>query len=72
MVALIVMWAIVQNICSISSIGRKEPIWVYMFGIVLLGASVGTAILPFQGVGIAMMSVYNNIGGDYPISTTAI
>ena len=70
MVALIVMWAIVQNICSISSIGRKEPIWVYMFGIVLLGASVGTAILPFQGVGIAMMSVYNNIGGDYPISTT--
>ena len=31
---------------------------------------MGTAILPFQGVGIAMMSVYNNIGGDYPISTT--
>lgn len=70
MVALIVMWAIVQNICTISSIERKDSVWKYMFGIVLLGASVGTAILPFQGVGIAMLSVYNNIAGDYPISTS--
>ena len=70
MVALIVMWGIVQNICGISRIERTDRIWIHMFGIALLGASVGTAILPFQGVGIAMMTVYRNIGGDFPISTS--
>ena len=69
MVALIVMWAVTQNICTISGIERKDRIWVYLFGVVLLGDSVGTHFLPFQGVGIAMMTVYGNIGGDYPIST---
>jgi len=69
MVAMMVMWAIVYNICTMAKVERTDSIWIYMFGFVLLGGSVGTAILPFQGVGIAMLSVYGNIASDHPISS---
>lgn len=62
MVAAIIMFSIVAAICKTVGIEHgKDKIWVYMFGMIFLGAGIGQPGFVYKGIGLALIRVFTTV-----------
>ncbi len=62
MVSAIIMFSIVAAICKTVGIEHgKDKIWIYMFGMIFLGAGIGQPGFVYKGIGLALIRVFTTV-----------
>lgn len=62
MVSAIIMFSIVAAMCKTAGIEHgKDKIWIYMFGMIFLGAGVGQPGFVYKGIGLALIRVFTTV-----------
>ena len=70
MVSAIIMIAVVAALCETVGIEHgKDKVWIYLFGMILLGAGIGQPGFVYKGIGLTMINVFTKVSeGAYVIS----
>lgn len=70
MVSAIIMFSVVAAICKTVGIEHgKDKIWIYMFGMIFLGAGIGQPGFVYKGIGLTLIRVFGNVTeGMYTMS----
>ncbi|MCI9591202.1 MAG: hypothetical protein HFG42_11775 [Lachnospiraceae bacterium] len=70
MVSVLIMFVVVAGMCKTVEVEHgKDKIWIYMFGMVFLGAGIGQPGFVYKGMGFSMIRVFTSITEEaYTIS----